>query len=98
MEKQTYTFEAYESLSMENSFTVLKQEDDIKLHVTVGINNETYGWFEIYDIKSGGNDWYAEGGLWLDGKTVTDYDGVFALPVCVTEKLKELGYDTTEVE
>ena len=98
MEKQTYTFEAYESLSMENSFGTVKKEDNIKLNVSVGINSEDYGWFEIYDIESGGNNWYAEGGLQIEGKAITGYDGVFALPVCVTKRLNELGYDTTEVE
>lgn len=93
-----HEFTATESLSMENSWTVLKVAEDIKLQVTVGINNPEYGWFEIYDIATGGEEWHAEGGLWFDGKRVTGYDGVFALPGCVVDKLKELGYDTTEVE
>ena len=98
MQKQQHTFEATESLSLENSFTVVKAQEDIRLHVTVGINSEDYGWFEVYDLESGGDEWYAEGGLWFDGKQVTGYDGVFSLPVWVVEKLKELGYDTLEVE
>jgi hypothetical protein len=93
-----HEFEATESLSMENSWIVLKAEDNIKLHVTVGINNPEYGWFELYDKATEGNEWHAEGGLWFDGKKVTGYDGVFALPQCVIDKLKELGYDTKEVE
>ena len=98
MEKQEHTFTATESLSMENSFTVLKEQEDIKLHVTVGINDDTYGWFELYDEETQGEEWHAEGGVWFDGKAVTGYDGVFALPACVIDKLKELGYDTKEVE
>ena len=65
--------------------------------VTVAINNPTYGWFELYDIETGGDEWYAEGGLWLEGNVVTEYDGVFALPPAITDKLKEWGYDVSEV-
>lgn len=93
-----HEFEATESLSMENSWTVLKAAEDIKLHVTVGLRDPELGWFELYDLETEGNEWHAEGGLWFEGKKVTGYDGVFALPQCVIDKLKELGYDTTEVE
>jgi hypothetical protein len=93
------TFTTQENLSLENSFTVLKQEDNIEIEVTVGINSDTYGWFELYDIETGGGEWHAEGGLWIDGnKKITDYDGVFSLPLSVVGKLKEMGYDTSEVE
>lgn len=95
---QQHTFTATESLSLENSFGTLKQEDGIRLSVTVGINSDTYGWFELYDEETGGEDWYAEGGIWFEGKQVTGYDGVFALPACVVDRLKALGYDTSEVE
>jgi len=93
------TFTTQESLSLENSFVVLKQEDNIEVQVTVGINNDNYGWFEIYDVKTGGDEWYAEGGLWIDdNKTITDYDGVFSLPTSVIQKLKDMGYNTSEIE
>ena len=95
--KQTHEFEATESLVLENSFGTIREQSDVKLHITVGINSEDYGWFEIYDIESGGNEWYAEGGLWFDGKIVTEYDGVFSLPSVITDKLIELGYDVSEV-
>lgn len=95
---QEHTFIAVQSLSLENSFGILKQEDGIRLNVTVGINSDTYGWFELYDEETGGEDWYAEGGIWFEAGKVTGYDGVFALPTCVVDKLKELGYDTTEVD
>jgi hypothetical protein len=92
------TFQTVQSLSLENSFGTLKAEDNITLEVTVGINSDDYGWFELYDIESGGEDWYAEGGLWIKDKVITDYDGVFSLSPVITEKLKEWGYDTSEVE
>jgi hypothetical protein len=91
------TFETSQALSLENSFGTIKQ-DTVTLEVTVGINSEEYGWFELYDIETGGDEWYAEGGLQIEDNAVTGYDGVFALPTAVTDKLKEWGYDVSEVE
>lgn len=96
--KKRESFKAVQSLSLENSFGVLKSEENITLEVTVGINSEDYGWFEVYDEESGGDEWYAEGGLEIDGMTITGYDGVFSLPTVVIDKLKEWGYDCSEVE
>lgn len=93
MEKQTYEFNATECLSLENSFGTIKQENNVELTVTVGINSDTYGWFEVYDTESGGEEWYAEGGLWFSDKELVDYDGVFCLPPSVIQKLRELGYN-----
>lgn len=87
-------FKAMESLSLENSFVTIKKQKDIELSVSIGVA-EGIGWFELYDTGTGGNDWYAEGQLWFEGKVLTDYDGVFALPICITNKLEELGYDTS---
>ena len=33
-----------------------------------------------------------EGGIWLEGKIVVDYDGVFELPKKVVQALQGLGY------
>jgi hypothetical protein len=67
-----------------------------ELEVTVGIKSEDYGWFEFYDVKTGGERVYAEGGLWFDNDGDTtylrDYDGVFELPEYVMDKLVEMGY------
>ena len=92
MEKQKYEFEAIQSLSLGNSFGTIREEDNVKLHVTVGIKNEHDGWFEIYDIETGGEDWYAEGCLDFDGMELVGYDGCFSLPDVVIDKLKSLGY------
>lgn len=93
-----HEFKAVESLVLQNSYAVLAKENDIELNVTIGINSPDYGWFELYDEKTRGNAWYAEGGLEIDGNSITGYDGVFALPVCIVDKLRELGYDVTDVE
>lgn len=96
MEK-TVKFKATESLSMGNSYGTVKKENNIKLDVEINIMDAQQGCFEIYDIKTGGESWYAEGGLWFDGKDLTDYDGVFALPKCIEDKLTEMGYNLDDL-
>jgi hypothetical protein len=88
---------ATESLSLENSFTTIREQDNVELHITVGIKGKDYGWFEFYDKKTGGADWYAEGGLWFEGKELVDYDGVFALPDAVLDILESKGFDVTDM-
>jgi hypothetical protein len=97
MELKEHNFKVIESLSLETSYGTVREKNDVELNVTVGIKDDSYGWFELYDIESGGEEWYAEGGLWFDNKTLTDYDGVFALPKCVEDKLIELGYDLSKI-
>jgi len=37
-------------------------------------------------------------GLWFEGKTVTDYDGVFQIPKQAVEMLEEIGYNCDEIK
>ena len=69
--KRKETFTTTQSLVLENSFGVIDSEDNVVLEVTVGINSDEYGWFEMYDVERGGDDWYAEGGLWIEDKKIT---------------------------
>jgi hypothetical protein len=92
------TFKSVQNLVLENSFGVVNSENNVELEVTVGIKSEDYGWFELYDVKSEGDAWYAEGSLEIEGKSIVGYDGVFSLPEPVIDKLKEWGYNTDEVE
>ncbi len=73
----------------------------IELEVTIGIKDEDYGWFELYDVKTGGERVYAEGGLWFhkeDNITyLRDYDGVFELPEYIMDKLVEMGYSMDQI-
>lgn len=95
----THEFQTIESLQLENSFVVLKAQNNIRLQCSLEIKREdNTGWFQIYDVDSGGLDWYAEGGLWFENMKVVDYDGVFALPISIINKLEELGYDCQEVK
>jgi len=92
-----YNFKVVEDLILETSYGVIGSADQVELDVTIGIHEDKEtGWFEISSEND--DEWYAEGGLWFDGMTVTEYDGVFSLASFIVDKLKELGYDTTEVE
>lgn len=98
-EKQkTYNKTTIEHLTLENSFGIVAENAEVRLDCTVGIKDYTYGWFEVFDRETNGKEWYAEGGLWFDGRNVVEYDGVFRLPNGVIELLKENGYNTEEVE
>ena len=94
---KTETYKATQSLVLENSFGTIAEQKDVQLEVNLTIKSDDYGFFEFYDIEDE-QGWYAEGGIWFEGKTVKDYDGVFALPPFITDKLKEWGYDTSDVE
>tara|TARA_R110001606_G_scaffold247229_1_gene395302 strand:+ start:188 stop:439 length:252 start_codon:yes stop_codon:yes gene_type:complete len=64
--------------------------------VEVWVNTESQdGAFEICGDDDSTEDDYSEGGLWFEGKELTDYDGVCALDDEVINILKEWGYDTS---
>jgi hypothetical protein len=85
-------------LSLENSFGTLDQQRNVPIQFTMGIHEDNNtGWFEFYDLETMGERWYAEGMLWFDGNEVTDYDGVFALPSEIINKLNELRFDTDNI-
>lgn len=93
------TFEVVKGLSLETSYGRIRHENDVVISVTIGYRAEdNYGWFEIYDVKTGGDNWYAEGGLWFNDEELTDYDGVFELPEFIWEYLKKKGFDVSYVE
>ena len=56
---------------------------------SMSIDEESkYGCFEIYDTKTGGYMYYAEGGLWFDvDMKLCDFDGCYDLPQFVLEEL-----------
>ena len=93
------TFQVDTPVNMETSYGVLDSSNNEKMEVTVGVSDEDeYGFFEIYDIASGGERFYGEGGMWFKGKELIDYDGVFELSQHVIKKLKEWGFDTSYVD
>ena len=96
--KNQYTIKAVEHLSLDNSFGTISEEDGVQLEIIVGFRDKDYGYFEFYDTETNGEKWYAEGGLWLEGKTIVDCDGVASMPTSIINFLKEKGYDTSEIE
>lgn len=83
---------------MENSFGIVRKADDVEMEITVRLPSNHYASFEMYDTETGGDEWYAEGGLWFTENTLTDYDGVFALSPVVLQILEENGYDVEEMK
>jgi hypothetical protein len=96
--KREETFEVVRYINRQNSVGVLNEKDNVKLTVTVTMDTEKgSGGFEFYDDETGGEDWYAEGGIWLhkeNKEQVCDYDGVFDLPDFIKDKLNEWGIKT----
>lgn len=86
-------------ISMETTYSVLDSEPKAELNISVGVSTkDEYGYFEIYDVETGGERFYGEGGLWFKGKKLTDYDGVFELSQHVIKILKEWKFDTSEID
>ncbi len=77
----------------ENSFGVTREENAVETHFTACVKSDGNGWFEV----DGGEDWYAEGGLWFEGKTLVDYDGVYSLPEEIVELLENNGFNCDEI-
>lgn len=79
----------------EETFTTVTSRGR-EIEVTVRIKNEERGSFELYDVETGGDYIYCEGGLWFtkhEGKIyLQDYDGVFELPDYIMDKLVKWGY------
>ena len=65
-----------------------KNGERITYELLVGVfKDKKKGYFEIYATDSDDDEYfYAEGGLWIEGGRVVDYDGVYEL----SEKLKPL--------
>ncbi len=92
------SFKVVDGLIRQTSYGVVDKEKDVVISVSVGYRAEdNYGWFEFYDEKSGGDQWYAEGGLWFGGLELTDYDGVFALPSFIADFLEKKGFDVEDM-
>ena len=91
-QKHTWTEEVY--VTTETSFGIVDQTlTPIMCEFTIGINDDETGWFEWYDLDSGGIEYYCEGYLGFEGMNLVDYDGVFELSHIVKEKLIQLGYN-----
>ena len=95
--KETFVVES--PVKLETVYAVIDSSPKEELEITVAVSDkDRYGYFEILDIETEGERFYANGGLWFVGTKLTDYDGVFQLSDHVSNKLKEWGYDVSYVE
>tara|TARA_R110000772_G_scaffold152807_2_gene263683 strand:- start:381 stop:680 length:300 start_codon:yes stop_codon:yes gene_type:complete len=98
MESFNENFKVVDGLIRQTSYGVVDKEKDVVINVSVGYRAEDdYGWFELYDEKSGGDKWYAEGGLWFNGLELVDYDGVFELSSFIADFLHKKGFDVEDM-
>jgi hypothetical protein len=89
-------FKVTKNLNMQTSFGIIpgSKQNGVLLDVSLEVDpSKQYGWFEFYDEETGGDRWYASGGIWFIGTAVTDYDGIFELPEFIMDKLEDWGYD-----
>lgn len=63
---------------------------------SVCVLGDTGSW--EYQEEDGDDETYQEGGLWLEGENVVDYDGCACLPEQIVIALKDMGYNTGEIE
>ena len=85
-------------VSMRTAYDVdLDAEKNVEMDTSVSIDpdHQYGGWYETYDLETGGDRFYAEGVLEVyfdeDGPRLTGYDGCFELPEYITEALEKKG-------
>ena len=86
-------------VSMQTAYDVtLCEATNVEMDTTIEVDpNHTYGgWYETYDLETGGDYFHAEGILevyWDDNGDVrlTGYDGCFDLPEYITDALEKKG-------
>ena len=85
-------------VSMRTAYDVdLDAEKNVEMDTSVSIDpdHQYGGWYETYDLESGGERFYAEGVLEVyfddDGPRLTGYDGCFELPEYITDALEAKG-------
>ena len=85
-------------VSMRTAYDVdLDAAKNVEMDTSVSIDpdHQYGGWYETYDLESGGERFYAEGVLEVyfdeDGPRLTGYDGCFELPEYITDALESKG-------
>ena len=73
------------------------RDSNVEVIVHVGTKASGYAYYEFYDVESGGEKYYAEGSLEIDGGILVGYDGVGSLPTVIMDILRDkLGVDVSE--
>ena len=76
----------------ETSFSASKPEKRTMKITAWACADRKRGGFEIYDVESGGDDYYGEGSMSFgDDGFINDYDGVFSLDRDIIRWLDDLG-------
>ena len=86
-------------VSMRTAYDVdLDAAKNVEMDTSIGVDPDHHygGWYETYDLETGGDLFYAGGVLevyWDDNGEVrlTGYDGCFDLPEYIIEALEEKG-------
>lgn len=82
----------------ENSFGITRETAQLtELQFSITIEDLEYGYFEWYDIESGGEEWYCEGSLQFHNGMLVGYDGCFSLSPYILDFFEERGVDVSEV-
>ena len=92
----THTWKTLNPFNLETSYTFERIADEVETEWTIEIDEEgvPYSWDGYIDQF----DEYFGGGLQVEGKDVTGYDGTFELPEQIIEKLEQLGFNCEEVK
>lgn len=101
--KFTHTFKTtLPHVAMTTSMDIdIDRATNVEMDTTIGIDPDhgTGGWYETYDVETGGERFYAGGVLEVFWDTednrgdvrLTGYDGCFELPEYITDALEEKG-------
>ena len=75
----------------------IHRDENVEVIVHVNAKASGHAYYEFYDVQSGGDKYYAEGSLEIDGGKLVDYDGVSSLPTVIMDILRDdLGVDVSE--
>lgn len=81
------------NINIDNGYTNEPQGDklsEMELFTDADGTPNTIEWV-VYD-KNGDVEFVEHIGLWFEGKDLTDYDGVFELPVEAAKLIRKAGY------
>ncbi len=81
----------------ETSYGAVSKPKKVKMLVEVHVESD-WGWFEIADEDTWGEQFYAEGELEIADGVLYGYDGIFELPDYIIDILKELNINTEQIE
>ena len=87
-------------VSMRTAYDVdIDEAKDVVMDTSLAIdpNHRDGGWYETYDLETGGERFYASGVLEVyfddEGPRLTGYDGCFELPEFITDALERKGVE-----